>query len=165
MTSNIGTGVDEKRNKIGFGESESAKGAHADMKERMLEALKKSFRPEFLNRIDDIIVFHKLDEQNTLTIAKLMLDAIVKRLAERDIHLSYTEDAVELLAKQGFDPEYGARPLRRILQQTVEDRLSEEILEGKVHFGDAITAYATDGKIAFRRTEQPIAQKETQEQN
>ena len=94
-----------------------------------------------------------------------MLDAIVKRLAERDIHLSYTEDAVELLAKQGFDPEYGARPLRRILQQTVEDRLSEEILEGKVHFGDAITAYATDGKIAFRRTEQPIAQKETQEQN
>ena len=165
MTSNIGTGVDEKRNKIGFGESESAQGAHADMKERMLEALKKSFRPEFLNRIDDIIVFHKLDEQNTLTIAKLMLDAIVKRLAERDIHLSYTEDAVELLAKQGFDPEYGARPLRRILQQTVEDRLSEEILEGKVHFGDAITAYATDGKIAFRRTEQPIAQKETQEQN
>ena len=165
MTSNIGTGVDEKRNKIGLGESESAQGAHADMKERMLEALKKSFRPEFLNRIDDIIVFHKLDEQNTLTIAKLMLDAIVKRLAERDIHLSYTEDAVELLAKQGFDPEYGARPLRRILQQTVEDRLSEEILEGKVHFGDAITAYATDGKIAFRRTEQPIAQKETQEQN
>ena len=78
MTSNIGTGVDEKRNKIGFGESESAQGAHADMKERMLEALKKSFRPEFLNRIDDIIVFHKLDEQNTLTIAKLMLDAIVK---------------------------------------------------------------------------------------
>lgn len=164
MTSNIGTGLEEKRNKIGFGEVHTEQDVHADMKERMLEALKKSFRPEFLNRIDDIIVFHKLDEQNTLIIAKLMLNTIVKRLAERDIHLSYTEDAVELLAKQGFDPEYGARPLRRILQQTVEDRLSEEILEGKVHFGDAITAYVEEGKIAFRKTEQPVVEKELQEQ-
>ncbi|MEI3416789.1 MAG: hypothetical protein V8Q43_04420 [Christensenellaceae bacterium] len=126
---------------------------HTDMKEQMLEALKRSFRPEFLNRIDDIIVFHKLDEANTLAIARLMLNSIRKRLEERDIHLDYTEDAVELLAKQGFDPEYGARPLRRILQQTVEDRLSEEILEGTVHFGDAITAYAEDGHIQFRKTE------------
>jgi ATP-dependent Clp protease ATP-binding subunit ClpC len=164
MTSNIGTGLEEKRNKIGFGEVHTEQDVHADMKERMLEALKKSFRPEFLNRIDDIIVFHKLDEQNTLIIAKLMLNTIVKRLAERDIHLSYTEDAVELLAKQGFDPEYGARPLRRILQQTVEDRLSEEILEGKVHFGDAITAYVEEGEIAFRKTEQPVVEKELQEQ-
>ena len=153
MTSNIGTGLEEKRNKIGFGDDSSGEGQHTDMKEQMLEALKRSFRPEFLNRIDDIIVFHKLDEANTLAIARLMLNSIRKRLEERDIHLDYTEDAVELLAKQGFDPEYGARPLRRILQQTVEDRLSEEILEGTVHFGDAITAYAEDGHIQFRKTE------------
>ena len=68
------------------------------------------------------------------------------------------------MVKQGFDPEYGARPLRRILQQTVEDRLSEEILEGKVHFGDAITAYVEEGEIAFRKTEQPVVEKELQEQ-
>ena len=153
MTSNIGTGLEEKRNKIGFGDDSSGEEQHTDMKEQMLEALKRSFRPEFLNRIDDIIVFHKLDEANTLAIARLMLNSIRKRLEERDIHLDYTEDAVELLAKQGFDPEYGARPLRRILQQTVEDRLSEEILEGTVHFGDAITAYAEDGHIQFRKTE------------
>ena len=154
MTSNIGTGIEEKRNRIGFGDTTSSGSAHADMKEKMMEALKKSFRPEFLNRIDDIIVFHKLDESNTLAIAKLMLNTIIKRLAERDIHLSYTDDAAELLAQQGFDPEYGARPLRRILQQTVEDKLSEEILEGKVHFGDSIVAYAEDGHIAFRREQQ-----------
>ena len=97
--------------------------------------LKRSFRPEFLNRIDDIIVFHKLNEEDTLAIAKLMLGTIVKRLDERDIHLSYTEDAAKLLAKQGFDEEYGARLLRRLMQQTVEDRLSEEILEGNIVSG------------------------------
>ena len=90
-----------------------------------------------------------------------MLNTIIKRLAERDIHLSYTDDAAELLAQQGFDPEYGARPLRRILQQTVEDKLSEEILEGKVHFGDSIVAYAEDGHIAFRRERQEEQSAET----
>ncbi len=164
MTSNIGTGLDEKRNKIGFGDKQSTAETHAAMKEHMLEALKRSFRPEFLNRIDDIIVFHKLDEQNTVAIAKLMLNTIAKRLEEKDIHLSYTEEAVAVLAKQGFDPEYGARPLRRILQQTVEDRLSEEILEGKVHFGDAITADAENGQIVFRAVTPDKEKEQTHEE-
>ena len=113
--------------------------------------LKRSFRPEFLNRIDDIIVFHKLNEEDTLAIAKLMLGTIAKRLDERDIHLSYTEDAAKLLAKQGFDEEYGARPLRRLMQQTVEDRLSEEILEGNISFGDQVEMYTADNEVKFRK--------------
>ena len=152
MTSNIGTGLESKKNRIGFGE-DSKEEEHADMKEAMLEELKKYFRPEFLNRIDDIIVFHKLNEENTYDIAKLMMNTIIKRLKERDIELSYTDEAIKVLSKQGFDPEYGARPLRRLLQQTVEDRLSEEILEGKVHFGDRIVADAEDDRIVFRPAE------------
>ncbi len=152
MTSNIGTGLESKKNRIGFGE-DSKEEEHADMKEAMLEELKKSLRPEFLNRIDDIIVFHKLNEENTYDIAKLMMNTIIKRLKERDIELSYTDEAIKVLSKQGFDPEYGARPLRRLLQQTVEDRLSEEILEGKVHFGDRIVADAEDDRIVFRPAE------------
>ncbi len=153
MTSNIGTGVDEKRNRIGFGDS-SKDSEHTDMKEKMMASLKDYFRPEFLNRIDDIIVFHKLDEDNIHSIARLMLGTISKRLEERNIKLSYTDEAVSFLAKAGFDEEYGARPLRRILQQTVEDKLSEEILEGKVHFGDSVCCDVEDDKIVFRTLEQ-----------
>ena len=80
-----------------------------------------------------------------------MLGTIAKRLDERDIHLSYTEDAAKLLAKQGFDEEYGARPLRRLMQQTVEDRLSEEILEGNIIFGDQVEMYTADNEVKFRK--------------
>ena len=120
------------------------------MKERILDELKRSFRPEFLNRIDDIIVFHKLDESNVEDIARLMLKSVAKRLHERDIELTYTEDAIQHLAKKGFDPVYGARPLRRLIMQTVEDQLSEEILEGHIQFGDQVEMYLEDDKICFR---------------
>ena len=150
MTSNIGSGSLDKRLRIGF-EADTQESGYDSMKEKMLSELKKSFRPEFLNRVDDIIVFRKLSEENTRAIARLMLGSIIKRLDEKDIHLSYTEEAAELLAKEGFDAEYGARPLRRLMQQTVEDKLSEEILEGNIRFGDHVRAYVRDGVIAFKK--------------
>ncbi len=151
MTSNVGSSQLEKRN-IGFeaGSDETKEANYEAMKDKMLTELKKSFRPEFLNRIDDIVVFHRLNEKDTFAIAKLMLDSVSRRLDEKDIHLCYTDEAAKFLAKKGFDEEYGARPLRRLIQQTVEDRLSEEILEGKVSFGDTVETYVKDGAIAFR---------------
>ncbi len=153
MTSNVGSSSLENRARIGFG-SGDRESQYGNMRDRMLEELKKSFRPEFLNRVDDIIVFHKLDEENVLAIAKLMLNSITARLKERDVNLTYTEEAAKLLAKKGFDPEYGARPLRRLIQHTVEDKLSEEILEGHMTFGDKIEAYAEGEEIAFRKVEE-----------
>ena len=120
------------------------------MKEKITEELKHAFRPEFLNRIDDIIVFHRLNEQDTRAISRLMLDAISRRLLERGIELSYTPKVADELAQKGFDREYGARPLRRLIQQTVEDRLSEDILEGKVKLSDKVEMYLKGGEIAFR---------------
>ncbi|MBQ9942495.1 MAG: ATP-dependent Clp protease ATP-binding subunit, partial [Christensenellaceae bacterium] len=163
MTSNVGAHNIEKQKKIGFAvekdADKAAKKSYEDMRENILAELKRSFRPEFINRIDDIIVFHKLDESGTLEIAKLMLASIAGRLAERDIHLTYTEEAAAYLAEQGFDEEYGARPLRRMVQQTVEDRLSEEILEGNIHFGDHVEMYMAEGKPAFRKAEAPAKEK------
>jgi len=152
MTSNVGAYNMGLRNKIGFQNDSRDGRGYETMKQNILAELKHSFRPEFLNRIDDIIVFHKLDEENTLKITKLMLGVIIKRLAERDIHLSFTEEAAKHLAQQGFDEEYGARPLRRLIQQTVEDRLSEEILEGRIHFGDRIEMYMEGEQPLFRKT-------------
>ena len=100
-------------------------------------------------------MFHKLGEEDTLQIAALMLKSIASRLTERNIHLSYTDEVVAKLAKQGFDEEYGARPLRRLMQQTVEDRLSEEILEGNVKLGDSVKMEVVEGEIVFRAENAP----------
>ncbi len=164
MTSNVGAHDIANQKKIGFEADQKDRHSYEDMRENIMAELKRSFRPEFLNRIDDIIVFHKLNEEDTLAIAKLMLGTIAKRLDERDIHLSYTEDAAKLLAKQGFDEEYGARPLRRLMQQTVEDRLSEEILEGNISFGDQVEMYTADNEVKFRKkgeapAEEAVAEK------
>ena len=121
------------------------------MKQNINEELKRSFRPEFLNRIDDIIVFHRLDENDTRAISRLMLDVVAKRLKERGITLSYTDEAADKLADNGFDREYGARPLRRLIQQTVEDNLSEQILEGNIKLSDTVEMYLDEkGEFAFR---------------
>ncbi len=155
MTSNVGASTIGKRRAIGFSNNANQDAAeHENMKETLLAELKKAFSPEFLNRVDDIIVFHKLDESNTKEIAKLLLGTVAKRLEERNIYLSYTEDTIEELAKQGFDPEYGARPLRRVIQNSVEDALSEELLKGDIKLGDKVEMYMNEGKFAFRKKEE-----------
>ncbi|MBE5759180.1 MAG: ATP-dependent Clp protease ATP-binding subunit [Clostridiales bacterium] len=156
MTSNVGASSIGKRRAIGFAANNEAQviAEHEKMKETLMSELKQSFRPEFLNRVDDIIVFHKLDESNTREIAQLMLKTVAKRLEERDVHISFTEETVDKLAKQGFDSEYGARPLRRVIQQSVEDALSEELLKGSISFGDQVEMYVDGENYAFRRITQ-----------
>ena len=116
-----------------------------------MEELRIVFRPEFLHRLDEIIVFHALDDVHLNKIASLMLKGVAQRLKDKDIHLEVTEAAKELLIKQGFDPVYGARPLRRVIQKTLEDSLSEEILAGRIKMGDRVVVDAEDGKLVFRK--------------
>ena len=149
MTSNLGaTNIDAKR--IGFSVAESDRG-YEQMKQGILEELKKAFRPEFINRLDDIIVFHKLSQEHTKQIVRLMLSNVIKRLEEREIYLTYSDDTVEYLAKEGFDENYGARPLRRMIQQIVEDEMSEEILKGTISITDHVSMYMENGKPAFKK--------------
>lgn len=155
MTSNVGA-HEIASNKIGFGNDSDADDQtktkdYDEMKERMMEALKRTFRPEFINRIDDIIVFHTLTEVDTQQIAELMLQSVSKRLLDREIDLTYTKDAARLMAKDGMSEQYGARPLRRMIQQTVEDKLSEEILSGKIRIGDKVKMYVANGDVAFKK--------------
>jgi len=150
MTSNLGAYGIESRTKIGFA-AEDIDDGYEFMKQGIMEELKKEFRPEFINRLDDIIVFHRLSREHTKQIVRLMLNNVIKRLGEREIFLSYSDDAVDYLAKEGFDENYGARPLRRMIQQLVEDELSEEILEGKLKLKDKVHMYMNEGKPAFKK--------------
>ncbi|NLA83573.1 MAG: ATP-dependent Clp protease ATP-binding subunit, partial [Clostridiales bacterium] len=117
----------------------------------IMEELKKTFRPEFLNRIDEIIVFHKLGDEDLKKIVRLMIDNVSKRLAKQDIYLEVTDEALDFMAKEGFDPEYGARPLRRVIQRKIEDSLSEEILAGRIQIGDKVKVDFKDGKLTFSK--------------
>ena len=128
-----------------------AAGEYEKMKENIMEELRRVFRPEFLNRLDEIIVFHALEEVHLNQIATLMLNNVAQRLKEKDIYLEVTDAAKALMIKQGFDPVYGARPLRRVIQKTLEDNLSEEILAGRIKMGDRVIVDAEDGKLVFRK--------------
>ncbi len=150
MTSNIGAHGIENSKQIGF-TPQASNGGYERMKEGIMEQLKKEFRPEFINRLDDIIVFHKLTKDDIKKIAELMMNTVGERLKERDMELSYTDKAVEYLAENGYDEVYGARPLRRMIQQLVEDELSEEILEGTISLGDKVEMYIKDAKPAFKK--------------
>ena len=151
MTSNIGAAAAAGRNTVGFG-IESKALTYERMREAMMGELKKTFSPEFLNRIDEIIVFHPLEQEQAAKIVRLMLKGVADRLRERGIDLTFSEGAVEQLSRDGFDPVYGARPLRRAIQHQVEDSLSEELLSGKIRLGDKVKAKVKGGKLAFEKT-------------
>ncbi len=151
MTSNVGARNVGKQNAVGFGAENTAL-TYERMRASMLEELKKAFRPEFLNRVDEIIIFHQLEENQTLQIVRLMLRSVVDRLAERGISLTVSDEAEKHLAQNGFDPIYGARPLRRAIQHQVEDSLSEEMLAGNIKLGDQVTAGIRDGKLVFSKS-------------
>ena len=119
----------------------------------MLRELKNTFRPEFLNRVDDIIVFHKLSAENIRTIAGKMLAELAKRVEKLEMDMTVSEDAVELIAKQGYDDLYGARPLRRAIDSKIEDKLSEEILEGKLQKGDRFTLKTQGEDFVFEKSQ------------
>lgn len=155
MTSNLGATALRDEKSVGFSTKDKKKD-HKAMEKRILEELKNTFRPEFINRIDETIVFHSLEKDELTEIVKLMGNTIIKRLKELDIHVKITPAANEVIAKAGFDPEYGARPLRRALQKEVEDRLSEELLNGTVKIGDEVTIGAVKGKIRIQVKEPKI---------
>ena len=152
MTSNVGANLIEKAGSIGFktgdGHSES-NDEYQRMKERVLEELKRTFRPEFLNRIDETIVFHALNREELSSIVELMLESVKKQLAERGLQLEVTPEAKDILANEGYDPAFGARPLRRAIQRLIENPLSEEILKGNIRDHAMIHAGVKDGQIVF----------------
>ncbi|MDO4350290.1 MAG: ATP-dependent Clp protease ATP-binding subunit [Eubacteriales bacterium] len=151
MTSNAGASTITSKRSLGFGGSIEATRDYEAMKERVMAEVKDTFRPEFINRIDDLIVFHALEPDDIRQIASLMLQSVANRLTERGMKLSYGSDVIDVLVRDGYDANYGARPLRRTIQRSVEDALSEEIIAGNVALGDCVELYVADGKIAFRK--------------
>jgi ATP-dependent Clp protease ATP-binding subunit ClpC len=149
MTSNVGGRMITEPKRLGFVAVDDSAKNYEDMKNNVMGELKKTFRPEFLNRVDDIIVFHPLDEENIKKIVGVMLDGLAKRLAQNGITLVVSDEAKEHLAKKGFDPVYGARPLRRSIQTMVEDKLAEHMLEGAVKAGDTVKVTFADDKMEF----------------
>lgn len=152
MTSNVGARLITEPKRLGFsaGGDEKARN-YEEMKNNVMGELKRTFRPEFLNRIDEIIVFHPLDEEHIKKIVRLMIDVLSKRLKQNGINLDVTDEATALLAKSGFDPVFGARPLRRAIQSMVEDKLAEEMLEGRVKTGDSVLLEVKDDQLAFTK--------------
>lgn len=150
MTSNIGARlITEKKINFGFGDNSSDSGDKADIKEKVLGELKKAFRPEFLNRVDDIIVFSRLKQEEIRTIAGKMLENLNIRLSNLNIKAVFTDELISKLAEKGFDDTYGARPLRREIQNDIEDKLSEKILDGTIKNGDTVTCDYKDGEFIF----------------
>lgn len=147
MTSNVGAHLLRQEKTVGFRTDED--NGHAKMEEQVMGELKRTFRPEFLNRIDEVIVFHALDRQHIHTIVGLMLGELEQRLTEFDLTISVTKAARELLVDKGYDPTYGARPLRRAIQNLIENELSEEILQGNFRPGQQVVVDVADGKLTF----------------
>lgn len=161
MTSNVGAAkITNNKSALGFGENSDE---NHNIEELVMEDLKKTFKPEFLNRIDEIIVFNRLEKDDIKEIAKRMLKTLTKRLDEMDIKLSFTDDAISAIADAGFDNVYGARPLRRAIQRKIEDPLSERMLEKEIVSGGSYVADYKDGKFTFESADNTAADAKTAE--
>jgi ATP-dependent Clp protease ATP-binding subunit ClpC len=151
MTSNIGATALRDEKTVGFAAKDASKN-HEAMKSRVLEELKKRFRPEFLNRVDEMLVFHSLSKEELHEIVKIMSQSIIERLKLQKIDLKLTPAAIEVVSKAGFDPEYGARPIRRALQKEVEDKLSDMLLLGEITPNSKVVVGASKGEIQVKVT-------------
>ena len=150
MTSNVGATEASQKSSLGF--ISSAQQEYDNMCDRYMDALKSKFRPEFLNRIDDIIVFHKLNKDDTSKIASILLSSLRKRLAVMEVGLEITDSAMDLIIEKGYDNNYGARPLKRVIQRHIEDKLSEEILRGDLTANSTVTVDAENGQFVFKKS-------------
>ena len=151
MTSNVGAGNITEPKRLGFMDTaESAEKEQEKMRASVMDALKHTFKPEFLNRVDEIILFNKLSDSDIEKIAAIMLREVEKRIVDLGIAISFDEEVIRSLAKEGFDPVYGARPLRRAIVRRVEDSFSDAMLRGEIHTGDTVTAVLEDGKIVYK---------------
>jgi ATP-dependent Clp protease ATP-binding subunit ClpB len=145
MTSNLGSQAIQRF----AGETDEA--SYREMKREVMEAVQANFRPEFINRIDDLVVFHALGSKQIHRIVEIQLGYLRKRLLERDMQLTLDDKAATLLGEAGFDPVYGARPLKRAIQQQVENPLAQEILKGQFGPGDHIRVTVADDRLTFKK--------------
>jgi len=149
MTSNVGAETIKKDSSFGF-VTHNAETDYKQMKSRVMSELKRNFRPEFLNRVDEVIVFHSLTIEEIKEIVILMANELRTRLKEQvdqGIDFVLTDSAKDFLAKEGYDPKFGARPLRRAIQKHIEDKLSEELLKGNIKKGDTVNIDVLDGNL------------------
>ena len=152
MTSNAGaSSLSQKARPLGFVSSDADDSEKKKQEESIMNALKSTFRPEFLNRVDDIIIFDKLTNENICEIAKIMLNEVSLRVSRMGIDLIFDDSVIQLVANEGFDEAYGARPLRRAIVRMIEDTFSTEMLEGRIKSGDKINATAENGNIQFNK--------------
>ncbi|MGE5654454.1 MAG: AAA family ATPase, partial [Bacillota bacterium] len=150
MTSNAGAETIRRDTSVGFRlQDDQQQSSYEKMKDKVMDELRRVFRPEFLNRLDEIIVFHQLTEAEIGKIVDLMVAEVAERLREFQMELEVSTEAKALLAKEGYDPVYGARPLRRAIQRKIEDQLSEEILVGKIKPGSKVHVGVKDGQLSF----------------
>jgi ATP-dependent Clp protease ATP-binding subunit ClpB len=149
MTSNLGSQqIQDMSDQSGAGDSEEA---YTQMKAQVMGVVQAHFRPEFINRLDEIVVFRALDKAQIRKIARIQTDYLGKRLGERQLKLTLTDKALDLLGNVGFDPVYGARPLKRAIQQQLENPLARAILEGKFQPGDTVAVDAAGGRLVFEK--------------
>src|SRR3989339_769972 len=151
MTTNIGQRMIVDKSTIGFIPREDREADYEKMKDMVLDEMKKEFRPEFLNRIDEIIVFHPLSDDELKQIAKLIISDVEKQMEDQEMQLSMDDDVTALIAKEGYDPKYGARPLRRAVRRLIENPLSNQLIEGKFKAGDKVVAKVKEEKIVFEK--------------
>lgn len=152
MTSNIGADKLDKKNAVGFSAREDKERDYDNMKSLMLEELKQSFKPEFVNRLDDIVVFHSLEKEHLLKIVDLMIGSLKERLNDLQLSLNFSQECKEFLVKKGTELKYGARPLRRVITKYIEDKLSEELLSGNILKGTEVDVLLEDDIVKFKKT-------------
>ena len=150
MTSNVGAADIVEHRRLGFADDTDKKAEFDRMRASVTDSLKRTFKPEFLNRIDEIIVFSKLDDECVRKIASLMLGRVRERAAAIGVDVTFGDDVVSLVAREGFDPTYGARPIRRAVVRLVEDVFSEDMLSGKIKAGDRVTSSVEDGHVVYK---------------
>jgi ATP-dependent Clp protease ATP-binding subunit ClpC len=154
MTSNVGAETLRKQTTMGFGATKPVGEHEYDvMRDKLLEEAKKTFKPEFVNRLDDIIVFHQLSKMDLMKIVDLEVDKVFLRVKAKDVHIILEENAKEFLIEKGYDPTYGARPMRRAVERYLEDPFAEELLRGNVKAGDVVHVTAEASKLTFKVAE------------
>jgi ATP-dependent Clp protease ATP-binding subunit ClpC len=159
MTSNVGSDLIKRDTSLGFAvtrdEVKTQQQAYDRMKDKVMEEMKKTFRPEFLNRIDGTVVFHSLNKDHIRQIVELDLKGVEKQLNLKGVSLEVTDAAKDWLGEKGFDQVFGARPLRRVIQNEIEDKLSEGLLQGDYEVGDTVSVDVEDEELVFKGVKQP----------
>jgi ATP-dependent Clp protease ATP-binding subunit ClpC len=150
MTSNVGSDTIKKQSTMGFSPI-TDEGSYEKMREKILEEAKKTFRPEFLNRLDDLIVFRSFTKPDLIQILSLEVEKVLERLRHKNLQISLDEKAKDFLVEKGYDPQYGARPMRRAVERFLEDPLAEEILKGNLHEGEPILVTVEKDKLVFNQ--------------